>query len=31
VRLGKDVLRGVTDLFSPATLLKWQCVRRRLG
>ena len=23
-RMGKDVLRGVTDLFSPETLLRWQ-------
>jgi putative transposase len=22
-RLGKDVLRGVTDLFSPEALLRW--------
>ena len=29
-KLGKDLLRQFGTLFSPATLLRWQCVRRRL-
>jgi hypothetical protein len=31
VRLPKDVLREVGTLFSPDTLLRWQCVRKAVG
>jgi hypothetical protein len=31
MKLGKDLLRQFGTLFSPSTLLKWQCVWRRLG
>jgi hypothetical protein len=31
MKMGKDLLRQFGTLFSPSTLLKWQCVRRRLG
>jgi hypothetical protein len=31
MKLGKDLLRQFGTLFSPDTLLRWKCVRRRLG
>jgi hypothetical protein len=31
IQLGRDLLRQWGILFSPDTLLRWQCVRRRLG
>ena len=31
MKLGKDLLRKWGTLFSPDTLLRWQCVRWRLG
>jgi hypothetical protein len=31
MKLGKDLMRQFGTLFSPDTLLRWQCVRRRLG
>ena len=30
-KLGKDLVRQWGTLFSPETVLRWQCVRRRLG
>ncbi len=31
MKLGKNLLRQFGTLFSPDTILRWKCVRRRLG
>ena len=31
MKLGKDLLRQFGTLFSPDTLIRWQCVRKAAG
>lgn len=31
IKLGRDLLRQCGTLFSPDTLIRWQCVRKAVG